>query len=464
MTLQLFNTLGRHKRTFTPLDPSNVRMYVCGPTVYDYAHIGNARPAVVFDVLFRLLRHLYGPPHVTYVRNITDVDDKIIAAHQASGQPIEEITERTARAYHEDMAALGCLLPTHEPRATRHIGEMQAMIARLIERGHAYAADGHVLFDVPSMPAYGALSRRNLDEMIAGARVEVAPYKKDARDFVLWKPSAPEDPGWDSPWGRGRPGWHIECSAMSERWLGETFDIHGGGADLIFPHHENEIAQSTCAHDGRPFARYWVHNGFLMTEGEKMSKSLGNFYTVHDLLGEFPGEAIRLVLLQTHYRQPLDFTRDGVAQAKKVLDRFYGALRGAGPARIAASDKAGGEGVTDALSDDLNTPLALAILHERLSDLNRSEGGGEQARAAAALLAAAEPLGLLTEDPEAWFRWQPESAAGSLPEIEIERLIGERRDARKAKNFSAADRIRADLLAAGIVLEDTAHGTTWRRA
>ena len=300
---------------------------MCGPTVYDDAHIGNARPAVVFDVLFRLLRHLYGAGHVAYARNITDVDDKIIAAHRATGEPIAAITERTTRAYRQDMRALGCLDPTVEPRATAHIPEMRAMIARLIERGHAYAADGHVLFDVPSMPDYGALSRRDLDEMIAGARVEVAPYKKDPRDFVLWKPSAPEDPGWDSPWGRGRPGWHIECSAMSCRYLGETFDIHGGGADLIFPHHENEIAQSTCAHDGRPFARFWVHNGYLMTEGEKMSKSLGNFYTVHDLLAEFPGEAIRLALLQTHYRQPLDFTREGIAQAKRLLDRYYGALR-----------------------------------------------------------------------------------------------------------------------------------------
>ncbi len=347
MTLHLFNTLGREKQLFEPLDSGNVRMYVCGPTVYDDAHIGNARPAVVFDVLFRLLRHLYGAAHVAYARNITDVDDKIIAAHRASGEPIAAITERTTRAYHQDMRALGCLDPTIEPRATMHIAEMQAMIARLIERGHAYAADGHVLFDVPSMPGYGALSRRDLDEMIAGARVEVAPYKKDPRDFVLWKPSGPDDPGWDSPWGRGRPGWHIECSAMSCRYLGETFDIHGGGADLIFPHHENEIAQSAGAHDGRPLARYWLHNGYLMTEGEKMSKSLGNFYTVHDLLAEFPGEAIRLTLLQTHYRQPLDFTKDGIAQAKRLLDRFYGALRAADdaePAGRRGRGRGGGRG------------------------------------------------------------------------------------------------------------------------
>ncbi|HRK96303.1 MAG TPA: cysteine--tRNA ligase, partial [Rhodospirillales bacterium] len=326
MSLHLYNTLHGAKQLFTPIDPRSVRMYVCGPTVYDFAHVGNARPAVVFDVLFRLLRRIYGESHVTYVRNITDVDDKIIAAHRASGEPIEAITARTTEAYERDMAALGCLRPTLEPRATHHIAEMVAMIAALIERGHAYAAEGHVLFDVASMPDYGRLSRRNTDELIAGARVEVAPYKKGPGDFVLWKPSAGDEPGWDSPWGRGRPGWHIECSAMSGRYLGETFDLHGGGQDLIFPHHENELAQSTCAHGGRPFVRFWMHNGYLMSEGEKMSKSLGNFYTVHDLLAEAPGEAIRLLLLQTHYRQPLDFTKAALARAKRRLDRFYLAL------------------------------------------------------------------------------------------------------------------------------------------
>ncbi len=482
MTLHLFNTLTREKQRFRPLDSGDVRMYVCGPTVYDDAHIGNARPAVVFDVLFRLLRHLYGAGHVAYARNITDVDDKIIAAHRATGEPIAAITERTARAYRQDMRALGCLGPTFEPRATAHIPEMRAMIARLIERGHAYAADGHVLFDVASMPDYGALSRRDLREMIAGARVEVAPYKKDPRDFVLWKPSTPEDPGWDSPWGRGRPGWHIECSAMSCRYLGETFDIHGGGADLIFPHHENEIAQSTCAHDGRPFALFWVHNGYLMTEGEKMSKSLGNFYTVHGLLAEFPGEAIRLALLQTHYRQPLDFTREGIAQAKRLLDRYYGALRMAADALrpeaddgASPTDAAAAAAVVEALCDDLNTPLALAVLHERLAELNKAEGEAEKARAKAALLASADILGLLADDPRHWLqedsRAIPTTKSPVLADRQvvrgrelIERQIEERDAARRRRDFAKADRIRADLAAHGVILEDTPQGTNWRRA
>ena len=376
------------------------------------------------------------------------------------------------------MRALGCLDPTFEPRATAHIPEMRAMIARLIERGHAYAADGHVLFDVASMPDYGALSRRDLGEMIAGARVEVAPYKKDPRDFVLWKPSAPEDPGWDSPWGRGRPGWHIECSAMSCRYLGETFDIHGGGADLIFPHHENEIAQSTCAHDGRPFALFWVHNGSLMTEGEKMSKSLGNFYTVHGLLAEFPGEAIRLALLQTHYRQPLDFTREGIAQAKRLLDRYYGALRMAADAPLPEADggaspvdAAAAAAVVEAVCDDLNTPLALAVLHERLAELNKAEGEAEKAPAKAALLASADILGLLADDPGHWLQ-QPVTRSLSVGadayvvrgRESIERQIEERDAARKQRDFAKADRIRADLAAHGVILEDTPQGTNWRRA
>lgn len=461
MTIRLHNTLARKVQPFEPIDARNVRMYVCGPTVYDWAHIGNARPAVVFDVLFRLLRSVYGEDCVTYVRNITDIDDKIIAAHHASGESIASITARTASAYGADMAALGCLSPTIEPRATAHVSEMVAMIARLIETGHAYTAEGHVLFHVPSMPGYGALSRCNFEEMIAGARVEVAPYKQDPRDFVLWKPAKDSDPGWDSPWGRGRPGWHIECSAMSGRYLGETFDIHGGGADLIFPHHENEIAQSVCSHDGQAFARFWTHNGYLMTEGEKMSKSLGNFYTVHDLLAEFPGEALRLVLLQTHYRQPLDFTKEGVLQAKRVLDRFYGALRSSDDvAQTIPPTNADGDMIA-ALADDLNTPGALAVLHERLSALNRAEPPSEKAMARRALLAAAAPLGLLANDPEAWLHGQ---AVGILDERAVVARIQSRTAARKARNYAEADRLRAELLAEGIILEDTPIGTTWRRA
>ncbi len=464
MTLHLYNTLGREKQIFEPIDPASVRMYVCGPTVYDYAHIGNARPAVIFDVLYRLLRRQFGAGQVTYVRNITDVDDKIITAHRETGEPIESITKRTYRAYRDDMHALGCLDPNVEPRATQHIGDMIAMIGALIDRGHAYAADGHVLFDVPSMPAYGALSQRKPEDMIAGARVEVAPYKRSPQDFVLWKPSAGEEPGWDSPWGRGRPGWHIECSAMSGRYLGETFDIHGGGQDLVFPHHENEIAQSTCAHGNRPFVRNWMHNGYLMTEGEKMAKSLGNFYTVHDLLKEFPGEAIRLVLLQTHYRQPIDFTKDGVAQARQTLDRIYGALR------AAVTDMEGmyGDGhppggVIDALSDDLNTPSALAHVFELVAAMNKTGSFREKQTLKSQLLAAGNLLGLVQQDPEAWFRWQPADAE-TVAEDEIESLIARRVAARKSRDFAAADAIRDGLAARGIVLEDSPDGTLWRRA
>ncbi len=441
MSLSLHNTFSRKKEPFRPLDPGNVRVYVCGPTVYDYAHIGNARPVVVFDVLFRLLRRLYGETHVTYVRNITDVDDKINAASQASGEPIRAITERTAKAFREDMAALGALPPTVEPRATEHVAGMIAMIADLIAKGHAYAAEGHVLFSVASMLDYGKLSGRSLDEMIAGARVEVAPYKKDPADFVLWKPSDASLPGWDSPWGRGRPGWHIECSAMSHEYLGETFDIHGGGADLIFPHHENEIAQSTCAHGPGTFVRYWMHNGYLMVDGEKMSKSLGNFLIVHDLLKEFPGEALRLALLTTHYRQPLDFTKAGVEQAKRKLDGWY--------RKVAGGTAAAPDSVQAALEDDLNTPQAIAAL-ERLSGADLKAGGAL--------------LGLLQQDPEVWFKGPSGGAAGGLDDAAIDDLIAKRNAARKAKDFAEADRIRKLLSDAGIVLEDGAQGTTWRRA
>nr|WP_211112146.1 cysteine--tRNA ligase [Azospirillum soli] len=454
--MDLYNTLTRRKERFAPLRPDHVGMYVCGPTVYDTAHIGNARPVVVFDLLFRLLKRLY--PSVTYVRNITDVDDKIIDRSRDSGEPIEALTQRTTDLYHADMDALNALRPTIEPRATHHISHMVALIQLLIERGHAYAAEGHVLFSVPSMAEYGQLSRRSQDEMIAGARVEVAPYKRDASDFVLWKPSSDDQPGWDSPWGRGRPGWHIECSAMAKKHLGVTFDIHGGGLDLIFPHHENEIAQSRCAHGGEHLARTWVHNGFVTVEGEKMSKSLGNFFTVHELLDEYPGEAIRLTLMSAHYRQPLDFTRDGLKQSKATLDRWYQALRGE-PAPAEAELPFD---VLAALEDDLNTPLAISHLHELASAVNKAQGDAEKAAAKGALLAAGQAMGLLQQDPEAWFRWAPKGAA-ALSDAVIEGLIADRLTARKTKNFAEADRIRKELADQGIVLEDGPQGTTWKR-
>ncbi|MGQ0665111.1 MAG: cysteine--tRNA ligase [Pseudomonadota bacterium] len=458
MALHLYNSLTRRLERFEPIDPGHVRMYVCGPTVYDFAHVGNARPVVVFDVLWRLLKNLY--PRVTYVRNITDIDDKIIAAATERGEPIEALTRRTEAAFHDDMAALDALDPDVEPRATRHIAEMIAMIETLIARGHAYAADEHVLFSVPTKPDYGKLSGRSRDEQIAGARVEVAPYKHDPADFVLWKPSGPAQPGWDSPWGRGRPGWHIECSAMSEAHLGESFDIHGGGHDLIFPHHENEIAQSECAHAGRPFVRYWVHNGYLVANGEKMSKSLGNFFTVRDLLARAPGEAIRLALLKSHYRASLDFTEEGLRQARGELDRFYTALGAAADLESEGDDMP--RGVVDALEDDLNTPLAISYLHEMASDLNVARDPALKRRFKANLLYGGRLLGLLGRSPREWFHRQP--ADGALDEAEIERLIAARLAARRVKNFREADRIRDELRAKGVRLEDGLKGTTWKRA
>ncbi|HJQ55728.1 MAG TPA: cysteine--tRNA ligase [Vineibacter sp.] len=460
MSLVVYNTLTRRKEEFAPLDPAHVRMYVCGPTVYDHVHIGNARPVVVFDVLYRLLKWRY--PRVTYVRNITDIDDRIINRSRESGESIESLTQRTTDAYQTDMKRLGAIPPDAEPRATEYVAQMIGIIERLIPRGHAYAADGHVLFSVPSMADYGRLSRHSRDELVAGARVDVAPYKKDAADFVLWKPSTPEQPGWESPWGRGRPGWHIECSAMSGQLLGETFDIHAGGIDLIFPHHENEIAQSRSAFGTTQMATYWMHNGFLvMGEGEKMSKSLGNFFTVRELLDEFPGEAIRLLLLTAQYRQPLGFTKDGLRTAKAQLDRLYQALRAT--AAIAAPPAADvPSAIAAALDDDLNTPLALSHLHELAADLNRAATPEAKATAKAALLAGASALGLLWDDPEAWFRWTP--SAGGPSEAEIEAAIGSRQAARKARNFAEADRIRDDLAARGVLLEDGPKGTTWKRA
>ena len=451
MTLTIYDTARRAKVPFEPIDPENVRLYVCGPTVYDLIHIGNARPLVVFDVLFRLLDRLYGGK-VTYVRNITDVEDKINARAAENGEAIRDLTERTAAQFRADATDLGCLPPSHEPRATEHIKGMIDIIEALIAGGHAYAADGHVLFNVPSWDEYGRFANRDRDEMVAGARVEVAPYKRDAADFVLWKPSSDAEPGWNSPWGRGRPGWHIECSAMSRHHLGLDFDIHGGGLDLIFPHHQNEIAQSVCSAPGSTFAKYWMHNGYLMSEGEKMSKSLGNFYTVRELLDEFPGEALRLVILQTHYRQPLDFSKEKCREAKAALDRFYGALRG-GTATAGSNPDAA---LVAALTDDLNTPLAISRLHALLGELNTASGKDE---ARARLVSAGEALGLLQQDPEGWFK----GAADDDEADEIEILIAARQAARKNRDFAEADRIRDDLAARGIVLEDSAAGTTWKR-
>jgi cysteinyl-tRNA synthetase len=458
--LVFFNTLTRHKDVFVPLDPDRIGMYVCGPTVYDRAHIGNARPVIVFDVLYRLLKRLY--PTVVYVRNITDVDDKINARAAENGEPISALTARTTQAFHDDIAALNALPPDVEPRATAHIPQMIAFIGELIERGHAYEAEGHVLFSVPSMPDYGKLSGRNQDELIAGARVEIADYKKNPADFVLWKPSTDDLPGWDSPWGRGRPGWHIECSAMSREYLGVTFDIHGGGLDLVFPHHENEIAQSTCAHGGQPFARYWLHNGWLLIEGEKMSKSLGNFLTVRDLLDQAPGEAIRLAMLSTHYHQPFDWTAEVLKQSRATLDRLYLALRAVADIRPENRDVIPLE-VLAALEDDLNTPLAMAHLHEIATNLNKSLTDEEKAKWKGALLASADVLGLLQQDVEAWFRWTPASGA-TLSDSQVDDLIARRLDARKAKDFAEADRIRKELADNGVLLEDGAGATTWRRS
>ncbi len=457
MTIKLHDTFQGKKVDFTPLKEGEVTMYLCGPTVYNYAHIGNARPAVVFDLLARVLRRRYT---LKFARNFTDVDDKINKASLETGKPINEITEKFSRIYNEDMAALGVLPPDVEPRATQHIAEMIAMIETLIEKGHAYAAEGHVLFNVESFDDYGALSRRSLREMIAGSRVEVAAYKHNAHDFVLWKPSTPELPGWDSPWGRGRPGWHIECSAMAEKHLGETIDIHAGGQDLVFPHHENELAQSRCAHDGAPFARYWLHNGFLSIDQEKMSKSIGNVQLVHELIKDTPGEVIRLALLSAHYRQPLDWSDETLASARRMLDRLYGAIRGiavSDAAREAAEPPAT---VIEALEDDLNSPNAMAELFAVARALNKAESDEERERLAAELLAAGDLMGLLQNDPDEWFAGDAEDG---LAADAIDALIEARNAARKDRDFEKADAIRDQLKDAGIQIDDSAEGTTWRR-
>ena len=457
MTIKLHDTRRGKKVTFEPLEAGKVTMYLCGPTVYNYAHIGNARPAVVFDLLARVLRRRYA---LKFARNFTDVDDKINAASIETGKPIDEITETFKRAYNEDMAALGVLSPDVEPSATEHIDEMIAMIETLIDKGHAYEAEGHVLFNVETDPDYGSLSKRDLREMIAGARVEVAPYKKAPQDFVLWKPSTPELPGWESPWGRGRPGWHIECSAMAQRHLGTTIDIHAGGTDLIFPHHENEMAQSRCAHDGKEFARYWLHNGFLSIDHEKMSKSLGNVLLVHDLVKTIPGEVMRLALLSAHYRQPLDWSEETIEHAQKMLDRLYGAIRGI---TVSDAQKQAAEPpakLIAALEDDLNTPKAMAEFFGLARTLNRTSDPAERERLAAVMLASGDLMGLLQSDPEDWFAGHVE---GELSADEIEEIIEKRRIAKLDKDYGAADAYRDQLAHAGIRIEDGPDGTTWRR-
>jgi cysteinyl-tRNA synthetase len=466
MQLQLYDTLTRAKRPFTPLDPDNVRVYVCGPTVYDFAHIGNARPVIVFDVLFRLLRHLYGEKHVTYVRNITDVDDKINdrAARDFPGLPLNEairkVTEITEKQFHDDVDALGCLRPTVEPRATEHIPEMRTIIERLVQGGFAYVAEDHVLFSPQAMnaansilPRYGALSKRTLDEMIAGARVDVAPYKRDPADFVLWKPSKAGEPSWPSPAGikaEGRPGWHIECSAMAWKHLGEQFDIHGGGVDLVFPHHENELAQTCCAFGEDRMANVWMHNGFLQVESEKMSKSTGNFVTIRELLADWPGEVLRLNMLKTQYRSPIDWTLQGVEESAKTLDDWYW---------VAAdcSGEAPSEAVIDALADDLNTPQTIAALH---SLRNSAASGNERDRRAFA--ASLRLLGFLSESAVQW-KSRKQQASG-VDAKKIDDLIADRTAARARKDFRESDRIRDELAAMGVVIKDSKEGTTWEIA
>jgi cysteinyl-tRNA synthetase len=457
--LTLHNTLSGKKEPFEPLDPDRVTLYVCGPTVYNYVHIGNARPVVVFDVLYRLLKRLY--PQVDYARNITDIDDKIIKAAAENGEQIGALTQRFTEAFRDDMAALNTLAPTVTPKATDHVDDMIAMIRTLVDKGHAYEADGHVLFAVESMPGYGKLSGRSLEDMQAGARVEVADYKRHPGDFVLWKPSTDKQPGWESPWGRGRPGWHIECSAMIHKHLGDEIDIHGGGQDLIFPHHENEIAQGCCAH-GTGYVRYWMHNGYINIEGEKMSKSLGNFRLVHELLKEYDGEVLRFALLSANYRSPLNFSEELLAEARNSLDSLYYALRGRGetvdadPAYQLPDDHP----VLASLMDDLNTAEAIAGLHRIAERLNKAEIDGKPALKAE-LLAAAELLGLLYQDPEAWFKRA--ASDDEISDEKVDALVEERRQAKKNKDFARADAIREELRQQGIELEDTREGTRWSR-
>jgi len=456
MPLQLYNTLHGKKETFQPLDPDRVTMYVCGPTVYNYIHIGNARPAVVFDVLNRVLKQHY--KNVIYARNITDIDDKIIAAAKTNGEDIATLAKRFIKIYHNDLTALYNEKPTLEPLATDNIDEMITMIESLIERGHAYEAEGHVLFHIPSNKSYGQLSKRSLDDMIIGARVEVAPYKKHPADFVMWKPSNDATPGWHSPWGRGRPGWHIECSAMVRKHLGGTIDIHGGGQDLTFPHHENELAQGSCCADNEQYVRYWIHNGYITIDEEKMSKSIGNVRQVHALLKDHDGEVLRLALLSTHYRSPLNWSEDLIVQARNRLDSIYQALRTC--QQSAADTDTIDSKVQNALEDDLNTPLAISALQECAHQLNKSTNPDQKAKLKARIINSGYLLGLLQRDADAYFK--SANAASDLDETSINNLLAERDNAKLAKNYARADEIRNQLTAANIELEDTKDGTRWR--
>ena len=454
--MHLYNTLSRKKEKFVPQNDNRVSMYVCGPTVYSYAHIGNARPAVVFDLLARVLKLNFG--NVCYVRNITDIDDKINAAAAERGVPISVIAEQYTQAYHADLAELGVLPPDIEPRATTHVDQIIEMISDLIEKGYAYEAEGHVLFDVTAFSAYGALSHRHLEEMLAGARIEVAAYKNNPGDFVLWKPSTADQPGWDSPWGRGRPGWHIECSVMAKMHLGDTIDIHGGGHDLIFPHHENELAQSTCAQDGKLFVRYWLHNGFVNVDSEKMSKSLGNVLLVRDLLALAPGEAIRLALLSAHYRAPLDWGDDTLLQAKRRLDGLYQSLRSLEDVQ-ADPNAAIPEAFLAALNDDLNTPKALAELSSLARQANTTEDAVQRAELKAQMIRCGEVLGLLQDDPGNWV----EGKSADIDKVLIDGLVKERNAARLDRDYEKADAVRSKLDEMGVIIEDGAEGSQWRK-
>ena len=452
MSLNLYDTFSNSKKKFEPIDPKNIRMYVCGPTVYDYPHVGNARPVIVFDILFRILQNLYGKEHVTYVRNITDVDDKIINASQENNEDINELTSRTINYFHADAKYIGAMEPSFEPRATDHIAEMINIIETLIEKNYAYVAENNVLFSSTKFSKYGSLSGKNLEEMIAGSRVDVESYKQEASDFILWKPSKDNEPGWDSPWGKGRPGWHIECSAMSEKLLGKTFDIHGGGQDLIFPHHENEIAQSECA-NGKKFANYWVHNGFVTVEGNKMAKSDGNFVTVNELKEKYQGEVIRLTMILTHYRQPLNWTNDNLQESKKTLDKWYQYFSEVDfkPDLSVMID----ENVMNALNDDMNTPQAIAELHKLFKNCKSDDQDSLNQ-----FFISAQFLGLMNDEPSQWLSWGKDNI--SVDQNKIESLISQRNAARANKDFAEADRIRDELENLGIVLEDKGAETTWK--